>query len=131
MSKLSTRDIELFIAGALALIGFRALIWLPFFFSASTPMIGVRLISSLLTALALPIGIAILLGRASAILCAQIYLWVILVSGCVAIPVYDHFIPENSGGFVRRSIPELLVAVALLVLIFWSRSRRSRNEPDV
>jgi hypothetical protein len=130
MSKLSRRDIELFVAGALALIGFRALIGLPYYFAASTPMIGVRFITSLLTALALPIGIAILLGRASAIFCAQIYLWVVIVAACVAIPVYYHFVPDHSAGLMWRVIPELLVAVVLLALIFWSRSRRFRNEPD-
>jgi hypothetical protein len=131
MSKLSKRAIELFVAGALALIGFRVLIGLPYLLSASSAMIGVRLVSSLVTALALPIGIAILLSRASAILCAQIYLWLIVVSGCVAIPVYCRFVPEQSGRIMWRIIPESLVAAVLLAVIFLSRSRRFKNEQDV
>jgi hypothetical protein len=131
MSKLSKRDIQLFVAGAFALIGFRALIGLPYYFTVSTPMIGVRIVSSLLTALALPVGIAMLMGRASAILLAQIYLWVIVASGCVVIPVFYYFVPGQFGGILWRSVPELLVALVLLALIFWSRSGRFRHEPDV
>ncbi len=130
MSKLSTRDIQLFVAGAIALMGFRALIGLPYYFTTTTPMIGVRLVSSLITALALPIGIALLLERASAVLFAQIYLWVIVISGCIVIPVFYYFLPGQSGRFLWSTVPELLVAGVLLALIFWSRSRSFRHEPN-
>src|SRR5690348_2069507 len=118
MNKISPRDIQLFVAGALGLMGFRVSIVLPYYFFASSPMLGGRIFSSLLTALALPIGIAILSGRQSAIVCAQIYLWVMIVSGCVAIAVYYFSIPKQAGGILWRIVPELLVAAVLLALIY-------------
>lgn len=131
MSKFSTRDIQLFVAGALALIGYRALIGLPYDFTTTGPVqIGVRVVISFITALALPIGIAVLAERALAILLAQIYLWVKFVLGCVVIPVYYYAVPVQSQGLVLMGVPELLVPVVLLALIFWSRSRRFRLEPD-
>lgn len=117
--------------GALALIGFRVLIWLPYYFIASIPMISVRLITSLVTAVALPIGIATLLGRASAICCAKIYLWFSVITACVAIPLDYYFDREHTLRSALRYLPELLSAVVLLALIFWSRSRKFENEPKV
>src|SRR6476646_8913163 len=122
MRKPSKRAVELFVAGALALLGFRVLIGVPYYLFVSTPSLNVRLISSLLTALALPIGIAILLGRPSSVLCAQIYLWLVILSGWVVIPINYHLDAESSGRFLWKTVREVLVAAVLLALIFWSRS---------
>lgn len=119
MNKLSARDIQLFVAGALALIGFRALIWLPYSVVGSGPLMGLLVVRSLIMGLALPIGIVMLMGRAAATRVAQIYLWVTLTLGCVAV-----FVPDQAGRLSWGSAPEVLVALVLLGLILWSRSRR-------
>jgi hypothetical protein len=83
--KISARDIRLFVAGALALAGFRALIWIPYYFTV--PIEPIRIVGAIITGLTLSIGIGIFLGRWSALLLAQIYLWLIFISGCIGIPV--------------------------------------------
>ncbi len=128
MKNISARDIRLLVAGALALTGFRALIWIPYYFTVSLD--SVRIGGAIITGLALPIGIGILLGRASAILLAQIYLWLVLITGCVAMPVVWHYFPEKVGRMALSGAPELLVASVLLGLIYWSGSQRFRHEPD-
>jgi hypothetical protein len=132
MNKISSRDIRLFVAGALALTGFQALLLIPYYFTLSMDAahIGRAIIVGLIAGLALPIGIGIFLGRWSALFWAQIYLWLKFISGCVAIPVYGHFFHEKVGHLALRIVPELLVAAALLGLIFWSTSERFRYEPD-
>ena len=126
--KLSTRDIQLFVGGALALTGFRALIWLPYYYAVSLDF-G-RIISFMITGLALPIGIAILMGRASAVTLAQIYLWLMIISGFVVVPIFCYFVPATSSHLLWAAIPEMLVSIVLLVVIYWSRSRRFKHEPD-
>jgi len=128
MNKISSRDIRVLVAGALALAGFRALIWIPYYFIVS--MDSVRIFGAVITGLALPIGIAIFLRRALAILCAQIDLWLVLISGCIAVPVFCHFFPEKAGRLRLSSVPEMLVAAILLGLIFWSVSERFGHVPD-
>jgi len=128
MSKLSARDIQLFVGGALALTGFRALIWLPYYFTVSLD--SVRIIASIVTGLALPIGVSMLMSRGRGILLAQIYLWLVMISGCVAVPIFWHMFPEKAGRMALASAPDILVAIVLLGLIFWSRSQRFSHEPD-
>jgi hypothetical protein len=126
--KISARDIQLFVGGALALTGFRALIWLPYYFAVS--MDSVRIIGSIITSLALPIGIAILMGHSRAILLAQIYLWLIVISECIVIPTFYFVVPARIGRILWATTPDMLVSIVLLGVIFWSRSRRFRHEPD-
>ena len=126
MKKISARDIQLLVAGAFALMGFRALIWLPYYFVTSADL--VRIINTTVTGLALPLGIGILLGRVSAIPVARIYLWLVVISGCIVIPTFWYFAPEKGGRIALRFAPELLVAIVLLGLIFWSRSRRFNHD---
>ena len=120
--KISARDIQLLVAGALALTGFRALIWLPYYFTVSLD--SVRIIAGVVTGVALPIGIGILQSRTWAILAAQIYLWLVILSACVTVPIFCHFVPAKAGRMLWSSVPELLVSIILLALIYWSRSRR-------
>ena len=61
MNKISSRDIRLLVAGALALAGFQALVWIPYYFVVSTG--AVHIAGAVITGLALPIGIGILLAR--------------------------------------------------------------------
>jgi len=128
MNKISSRDIRLFVAGALALTGFRALILIPYDLIASRD--SVLIAGAILAGLALPIGIGIFLGRWPAFFWAQGYLWLKLIGGCIAIPVFWHFSHAKLGGLTLRGVPEILVAAILLGLIFWTTSERFRYEPD-
>jgi hypothetical protein len=129
MNKISSRDIRLFVAGALALAGFQALILIPSYFivSRGSVLIG----SALITGLALPIGIGIFFGKWSAFFWAQVYLWLKLLLGFTLIPFASHFYHGKIGPLVLRSAPEIVVAGILLALIFWSTSEKFRYESDI
>jgi hypothetical protein len=116
MNKISSRDIRLFVAGALALAGFRAWILIPYglIVSRDSVLIG----GAVFAGLALPIGIGIFLGRWSAYFWAQIYLWLKLIGVCIAIPFYWNYFHAKVGLLALKSVPELLVATILLGLIF-------------
>lgn len=123
----------MFVAGALALIGFRALIGLPYFL---IPHNGVRFFPANIAAnavlgLALLIGIAILVGIACAIRLAQIYLWLWFGSGAalVFISVFHIYSPKGPHFDWGRSIG-LLTPMILLALLAWSHSKRFQNETD-
>ena len=128
MNKISSRDLHLFVGGALALMGFRALIWLPYHFITSFDLI--RIASSIVGGLLLLIGVGILQGRAWGIQWAEIYLWLSVVSGCIVIPVFYYFFSTKGASAPLRSLPDALVSIVLLSLIYWSRSRRFQYEPD-
>lgn len=132
MNKISSRDIRFFVAGALALIGFQALILIPYYFTLSIGASHIvrAVIAGLVAGLALPIGIGMFLRRWSALFWAQVYLWLKFISGCIAIPFYWYFSHEEVGHLAMTIVPEILVAVALLGLIFWTTSERFRYEPD-
>jgi hypothetical protein len=132
MNKISSRDIQVFVAGALALTGFRALVSIPHSVALSidSAHIGRAVIGSLIIGLALPIGIGVFLGRWSALFWAQIYLWLKFIGGCIAIPFFWYFYHDKIGRLALLSVPEILVAAVLLGLIFWTTSERFRYEPD-
>jgi hypothetical protein len=126
-----------FVAGAFALWGFRTLIWLPshFFVTTYNVMWVCSIVGSLLTVLALPLGVAILLGKARAIRLTQIYLWVVLVFGVlsaislfydkivIGVPLLWYTVMRFIGGIA----PDIIVCIILLWLLC---SRRFRHEPD-
>lgn len=122
----------MFLAGALALIGFQALVLIPHFFTLSmdAARIGRFAMATLVDGLALPIGIGIFVRRWSALFWAQIYLWLKFFIGCAAIPVRWYFFHETVERSTLTLAPAILIAAALLGLIFWSTSEKFRYEPD-
>src|SRR5579859_2122466 len=126
MNKITSRDIRVLVAGALALAGFRALILIPYYLTVSKDSVLIG--GAFVTGLALPIGIGIFLGRWSAFFWAQIYLWLKFISGCVVIPVFWHFFHAKVGHLALSIVPEMLVAAVLLGLIFWTTSEKFRYE---
>jgi hypothetical protein len=132
MHKITSRDIRKFVAGALALAGFRALISIPYFLTISggSSRIGGALLVGLFASLDLLIGIGMFLGRWSALFWAQVYLCLIVISGCTVIPVLWCFSTAKAGRLALRSAPEILMAAVLLGLIFWSSSEKFRYERD-
>src|ERR1700690_3859510 len=112
MHKITARDIRTFVAGALALVGFRSLISVPYYFTASGDLrhIAGALLVGLFACAELLIGVGMFLGRWSALFWAQVYLWLIIVSGCIVIPVFWYLSPVKGESFALRSAPQLLIA---------------------
>jgi hypothetical protein len=132
MNKISAREIQVFVAGAFALIGFNLLRCLPS--SLSDPIHNfwwfARLAAYVIAGLALPIGIAIFFRKAHAILWTQIYLWSWLVLGSISMIGVVVKLGYKAMSMVETAAPGMIVCIVLLWLISWSRSRRFRHEPD-
>ena len=118
----------MFVAGALALSGVRALVEIPYYLTVSRGSVLIG--GALILGLASPIGVGIFLGRKSAFFWAKVYLWLKFVGGFIVLPGYWCFIHAQIGCLALRSLPELLVTAALLGLIFWTTSEKFRYEPD-
>jgi hypothetical protein len=128
MNKISAKSIQMFVAGALALMGFRSLVWVPYYLIVFKDLFF--LISSIFSGLALWIGIAMLIGSGRAIFWARIYLLLGIVSA-IAMPCLSAFsVPGALHLSWWRSASELLTPVILFWLLAWSRSRHFRDEPD-
>ncbi len=134
MNKITERDIRVFVAGAFAFYGFEALVWLPSFFGLPAQgLVWASLIaSSLVRALSLPIGLAILLGNQRAILLAKIYIWLeILLDLTIAVTttcLQNFPAPAQKMPFpVGQFISDLLVSIVLLWLL---STRRFHPAPD-
>jgi hypothetical protein len=125
MHKLSASTIQTFVAGALALMGFQALVWLPYYLVAAKDLVFV--IGSIFSGLSLWIGIAILFGSKAGVWWAHVYLWLCSLGsvgmGCIyvlaALNVWQ-YLPHATW----RGLSELPMPVILLCLLIWSRSKR-------
>lgn len=126
--KISPREIQLFVAGAFALLGYLQVTWL--FHYANSVQDTVLIVSRLISVLTLPLGIGILLERERAVSLTLIYLWVMAILGFTGIPIYCFVHPAKAMHVIWREAPEMLSNVTLLGLMVWSRSRRFRHEPD-
>ncbi len=127
MNKLTAREVQVFAGGAFALSGLYAVLWLPYYtFSARDVS---QIIAHIITALSLPLGIGILAGSARAMLLTQIYLWLIVITGCIGIPLLTLAMPTQAAHFIWRHSPDFFASVILLSLLVWSHSKRFRNEP--
>jgi len=125
--KISARDILVFVAGALAWWGARALLYLPYYFFApehNAAWFG-RLVYSSSAALDLPLGLAILFGRRWAILLTQFWLWLTLAFAvfvaCRSAVVIGL---SKALSYVWLVWPDLMLCLVLLLLIQVSRSRK-------
>src|ERR1035438_222423 len=132
MSKIFRRDVEIFVAGALALWGFRVLMWLPSEFLAPIQnfMWFARIAGAILAGLALPLGLAIFVGNKRALGLAKIYLWLFLVIGAIDLIILvceRSILGPKALTYIGSFAPDMLVCV---VLLWFLCSRRSRHEPD-
>jgi hypothetical protein len=129
MNKLSAKSIQTFVAGALAYMGFHALVWFPYYliFSKNFILVG----DSIFAGLALLIGLAMFIGSTHSIRWAYIYLWFSIASalGMICISAFQLL---GSGGERLHwgDVSSLLAPAVLLLLLVWSHSKRFRDEPD-
>jgi hypothetical protein len=131
--KISARDIQVFVAGALALLGIRALLYLPYYFAAlehNAAWVG-RLIFSLSAGLDLPLGLVIFFGKRWALLLTQIWLWLSL-----AYSIFITFLIFSVSGlpkalsYIWTVSPDSVIFIVLLLLIWLSQSKKFRHELD-
>ena len=127
--KISARDIQVFVAGALALLGTQALLQLPSYFFGPAPASAWYdlLFYSLSAALDLLLGLAVFFGRRWAILLTQIWLWLTLALSIVT-AVHAAVVPGTNKALSYILLwtvsSDLVIFIALLLLIHLSRSQR-------
>jgi hypothetical protein len=127
MRKISSKGIQTFVAGAVALSGFNALIQAPRELLIVTSVITVG--GSIVSSSGLLIGIAILCGGERAVFWARIYL--LLSISCwlfmLFLPVF-RVLPDEAWSISWWSAPDLLAPTILFALLGWSRSKRFKDE---
>ncbi|MGA3164250.1 MAG: hypothetical protein ABSD77_08680 [Verrucomicrobiota bacterium] len=126
MTKITARDIQVFVAGVLAYIGFESLVWTPDAIIHSHSSFAA--VSFIVGVIALPLAVGIVAGSRRAILWTQVICWLCIIQDVVSIFV---FVLAKFGISLRvahmtlyRSIGSLLTLSALLLLIALSRSKR-------
>src|SRR5438552_4017007 len=89
MRKITARDIQVLVAGALSSTGFHALISLAY---SAGPGRNIRdIFAWMMVGLLLPFGICIFLGSTLALRLTQIYFWIMVVCGAVALTAGSFF----------------------------------------
>ncbi len=119
------KRVQVFVAGALALIGYRALAWLPTCFAFHDAIYVVGCIG---VGLGLPLGIIILCGRLRPAWLAESYLLSVLAVMSVSLFVTAlNFIPPEAMETGLSSVSDWIVVLALLLLLLWSRFPRQEQ----
>ena len=120
MTSSTAKRIQLFVAGSLAIIGLEALEWAPRYILVSRDTAAV--LASLAAGLALPLGVAILLGSLRGIRLAEFYLWLQVVGSCAVLLISAlHLFPPNAPHASWASAARMVAPVLLLTLLVWSR----------
>ena len=127
--KLSAKNIQLFVAGAIAISGFRGLVTLP---SQGWDSKGIQLaVTVIMSFIGLLIGVAMLVGKAQAIRWARIYLGVSVTLTFVMLDfalVYGF--SRGMPQFEWKYVSAFAVPLVPWLLLLWSGSKRFRIEPD-
>ena len=129
--KISARDIQVFVAGALALLGAQALFQLPSYFFGPAPASDWLdlLFYSLSAAIDLLLGLAVFFGWRRAILLTQIWLWLALPFTIVTAARAVSGTNTTLSGILLWTVSSYLVIfIALLLLIYLSRSQRFQSD---
>jgi hypothetical protein len=123
MRTITGRDIQVFVAGALASFGFHALIRVTY--NISHGWNGREAFAGVMVGLLLPLGIGILLRSHLALFLTQIYLWIVAVGGMIG-PVVSNLL--QLGAFRIPFLGAYAVGIGLdgflLALLVWSKSGR-------
>lgn len=128
MEKLSTKDVQNFAAGALALMGLNALIRLP-----GDLMVGSEpnaAIASSLTALSLPLAIGILARSRVAFRLTQVYLGVFAVAGWIGVVILLRTLPWQRLYGPWRGFVNSVVLATILLGVFW-RTKSAKGSGSV
>jgi hypothetical protein len=126
--KIFKEQIQMFVAGALALMGFTGLFWMPYYLIHTEYLEAI--LCSAMGGLALRIGIAMLCGNAQAAFWAKIYLFYCIFNAVAMISLHAFSVAGTQGYSWWRSASELLHPAILLGLLFWSQSQRFHAKPE-
>lgn len=125
MNKITGKSVQIFVAGGLAIMGFRSLAWTPYYlFDLPTAAVA----NFVLSGVELLIGIAILVGREQALTWARVYLLFDICLEIVATCLSEFRILPRPPHLSWRSVSDVLTPALLLGLLAWSRSKRFRDE---
>ena len=126
MNTISSTNIRMFVAGALAFMGFRDVLGLPSYVIAGKE--GVLILHAVVSGLALVIGVSMLVGKVQAFLWAETYLGV-SIAVTLAIITFSVMHP-NSPHFGWKIATAVINPSVLLALLVWSRAKHLQEEPD-
>jgi Ca2+/Na+ antiporter len=125
MKHITSKHIQMFVAGALAFIGLHALILLPHYLAASQSV--ALIFGYIFTSIGLLIGIAMLFGSARVFWWAAVYLLLAITDGLVPV-FFAVFHPWSVRAHLGWwNVSDLLTPTLLLALLVWSRFMRSRE----
>lgn len=122
MTKITGRDLQVFVGGALAILGFSEFYWLPYYILEHRDAIVI--IASLMAGLTLPLGMAILFNRKQSIVLTKIYLWLTISCAVIGLPFFEFSNHFKSTAVHWKTVLDLTTSVILLLLLHWSRSKR-------
>jgi hypothetical protein len=132
MRKISARDIQIFVAGVLAYLGFQSLVWIPY--EVVYAQDSIHIIASIVAGVGLLLGAGIVAGNIRALRWAQIFLSVCVLGAavniCLSVFEMNHVLQKAPHMSLYRSIFDFLTNVILLWLLVWSRSKHFQDEPD-
>lgn len=128
MPKITARDAQVFVAGAFAFEGLHALLRIPHTMAIDGSQSFV--ISDIIQAFGLPLGIAILIRNIFAVRVALIYLWmdVLFLGALLVLLLYRPELQDRGDFILRDAIIILVGQVCLLSLLIWSRRRQRSVE---
>lgn len=128
MKRISPENVQMFVAGALAISGIRDVFELPYYFVSSTHAAFID--HSILSSISLMIGISILIGSSKAVCWAIIFLALsVLFALSAMIYSLSHKAAAQTPYHVWKTISSSVMSASLFVLLLWSRSKYSKNEP--
>jgi hypothetical protein len=118
MEQPSLKDIQIFAAGALALMGLYGVIHVPYDLKAGAEIAAP--IASGIEAMALPLAIGILARSRLALSLTLLYLGLVLFGGLLAVGVFASILPwpQLYDVFVKRHIISM-VMLTVMFCVFW------------
>jgi len=122
MSKITARDVQVFVAGALTSVGFHALIRVGY--NVMIAWNARDATAWAMVGLLFPFGIGVLLGSALALRLAQIYLWIQVCAGFAVIAGGAFNLETFRVPFPGAYALGVVLDTILLALLLWSKSRR-------
>lgn len=127
------RDIQVFVAGALAIGGLHSLIALPRRLALAHGAPGGILVVTAFTAITLLLGIGILLRSGIALRFTKIYLFVVVLLGLAGLlfSAFGPNVPILRETFFRVYASSLLVYLPLLALLLWSQWHKALRDETV
>lgn len=120
--------VQTFVGGAIALMGFRALLWIP---RGLIVRDSVYIMAGLVIGLGLPLGLAILRGLPSAPRLAEAYLALCVLGPLISVEVSKlGMLPGSAPRLGWWSLSDIIAPAVLLAFLLWGRVPQPNAELD-